>query len=320
MTTPAVSFANSSMLLALLLVPLLLYIHVLSERRARRYPVRFTAMETLAAIVPQGPDWRRHLPVGLLALAIAALVFALAKPERSQDVAVQRASVVLVTDISRSMEATDVAPSRLDAARNAALSFVDRVPDEVRVGVVAFSDSAQSLQTPTDDHDQVRQALAVLAPIAGTSTGAGLRVALEDLKTIRDQDPRRPPSAIVLLSDGSATDGNAAFTAAADARRVSTRIYTVALGTPDGEVELPDGRILNVPPDPAALARIAELSGGEAFQAEDAEAVNSVYQRLGSQLGSRAEKRQVTSAFVGVALVLLAGAVAGSLRWGTRPF
>lgn len=319
MTTLAVSFSNSTMLLALLLVPALLYVHWLMEKKARRYPVRFTALDTLASVIPKGPDWRRHLPVGLLCAAIAATAFALAKPEREKDIAVQRATVVLVTDISRSMEATDVTPSRLDAARNAALAFLDKVPGEVRVGLVAFSDAAQTVQTPTSDHDQVVSALGVLTPQAGTSTGAGLNNALDDLRTLRKQDPRQPPSAIILLSDGSATDGNAAFVAAQQSKKINTPIYTVALGTPDGEVELPDGRILSVPPDPAALARIAQLSGGSAFQAESSDSLNAVYEKLGSQLGTRKENRQVTSAFVGVALFLLLAAILAALRFGTRP-
>jgi Ca-activated chloride channel family protein len=313
----AVSFAEPTFLLVLMLAPLLWLIHVEAGRRARRYPVRFTALDTLTGVLPKGPDWRRHLPAALLAAALAFLALALAKPQRTVAVPVQRASVVLVTDISRSMQALDVAPSRLDAARNAAETFVAKVPPGLRVGLVAFSDGAQTLQTPTADHVEINRALATLRPIAGTSTGAGLKTALEDLR-LGDGNRRRPPSAIVLLSDGAATDGAAAFQAAAEARRLRVPIYTVALGTPDGEVTLPDGRVLSVPPDPEALARIAAISGGEGFLAEDADALNAVYDRLGRQLGTRDERRQVTSAFAGVALVLLLGAVAGSLRWGAR--
>ena len=115
--------------------------------------MRFTALSTLAAVAGEEPRWRRHLPFALLALALAALALSLARPERTVAVPVERASVVLVTDVSRSMSATDVSPTRLEAARRAAQSFVEQVPDELRVGLVAYSDAAQTLQTPTTDHD-----------------------------------------------------------------------------------------------------------------------------------------------------------------------
>ena len=312
------SFLSPVWLLALLLAPLAVLAHARAQRRRRRYPVRFTAMPALAAVLPTGPQWRRHVPVGLFALALATLALALARPHTTVAVPVERASVVLVTDVSRSMEATDVQPTRLDAAQAAAASFLDEVPEELRVGLVAFSDTAQSLQTPTTDHDEVRAALETLSPISATATGAGLRTALEDLTRREGRQRERPPGAIVLLSDGSATDGNAATEAAQEARRLRIPIFTVSLGTPDGEVTLPDGRRLSVPPDDEALERIATTSGGDAFQAEDADQLDAVYDRLGSQIGTKLEKREITSAFAGGGLVLLLGAVGASLRLGGR--
>jgi Ca-activated chloride channel family protein len=313
-----VSFASPLALLCLLAVPLAVLLHVATGRRRRRYPVRFPALATLAAVVAPEPRWRRHLPFALLALALAALAVALARPEKTVQVAVERASVVLVTDISRSMSATDVSPTRLEAARRAALSFLDKVPKQLRVGLVTFSDAAQTLQTPTTDHAAVSHALDSLQPIAGTSTGAGLGTALDDLK-IRggDTSARRPPAALVLLSDGSATDGAAAYQVAAEARRLRVPIYTVALGTPDGTITV-QGRTLYVPPDTEALQRIASTSGGQAFRAEDSDQLDAVYDRLGSQIGTKPEKREITTLFAGAALLLLAGAMASSLRLGGR--
>jgi Ca-activated chloride channel family protein len=280
--------------------------------------VRFPALATLAAVAAPEPRWSRHLPFALLALALAALAISLARPEKTVQVAVERASVVLVTDISRSMSATDVSPTRLEAARGAAENFLDQVPDELRVGLVAFSDSAQTLQTPTTDHDAVSAALQTLQPIAGTATGAGLGTALNDLKIRRgDDSARRPPAALVLLSDGSATDGMAADRVAADARRLRVPIYTVALGTPNGTIEL-QGRTLRVPPDPDALERIATASGGQAFRAEDSDQLDAVYDRLGSQIGTKPEKREITTYFAGAALLLLGAALVSSLRLGGR--
>ena len=305
-------------LLALLAVPLAVLAYAYAQRRRRRYPVRFTALPALAAVLPTGPQWRRHVPGALFAAALASLAFALARPQTTVAVPVERASVVLVTDVSRSMEATDVRPTRLDAARDAAASFLDEVPDELRVGLVAYSDSAQSLKSPTTDHDEVRAALETLDPLSATATGAGLRTALEDLRR-REAGAEGPaPGAIVLLSDGSATDGNAATLAAQEARRMRIPIFTVALGTPAGEVTLPDGRRLRVPPDPDALERIARSSGGEAFQAEDADQLDAVYDRLGSQIGTKQEQREITSGFAAGGLVLLVAALGASLRLGGR--
>ncbi|MGH2841340.1 MAG: VWA domain-containing protein [Solirubrobacteraceae bacterium] len=315
------SFVTPLALLSLLAIPAALVAHHAAQRRRRRYPVRYTALVTLAAVMPREPQWRRHLPVALFVLALAALSFALARPQKTVAVPVERASVVLVTDVSRSMSADDVSPTRLDAARNAAQNFLERVPDELRVGLVTYSNAAQTLQTPTTDRDQVAGALKTLVPIDGTSTGAGLNAALDALD-VRDGSDRRPPAAIVLLSDGKANDGTAADSAAAEARRLRVPIYTVALGTPEGRIELQgpagDTRVMAVPPDPEALQRIAETSGGLSFRAEDADELDAVYERLGSQIGTEPDKREITSLFAGLALLLLGAAVLGSLRWNGR--
>jgi len=316
------SFATPLALAFLLVVPAAIAAHVAAQRRRRRYPIRYPALATLAAVSPREALWRRQLPLALFALALAALALALAKPQRSVAVAVRRASVVLVTDVSRSMSARDVSPSRLGAAKNAGESFLDQVPGGVRVGLVAFSASAQALQTPTNDHDAVRRALKTLEPVSGTATGAGLNAALDALELPGDGATSHPPAAIVLLSDGKATDGSAADLAAAQARRQHVPVYTVALGTPAGTIEQPSQtggtQTVGVPPDPDALKRIADESGGAAFRAEDADELSGVYEKLGSQIGSRREQRQITSLFAGGALLLLAGAVATSLRLGGR--
>ena len=311
------SFQAPLALLCLFAVPLAILVHMSAQRRRRRYPVRFPALATLAAVVPSGPQWTRHVPFAFFSVALAALALSLARPQRTVAVPVERASVVLVTDVSRSMSATDVSPTRLDAARRAAQNFLDRVPDELRVGLVSFSDIAQTLQTPTTDRDAVRNALETLQPLAGTATGAGLRTALDDLKIRSDTSARRPPAALVLLSDGSATDGQAADQVAAEAKRLRVPIYTVALGTPDGTITL-QGQVLRVPPDPDALKRIASASGGEAFRAQDSDQLDAVYNRLGSQIGTKPEKHEITAAFAGLALLMLGGAVASSLRLGGR--
>jgi Ca-activated chloride channel homolog len=312
-----VSFEAPLALLCLFAVPLAVLVHLSAQRRRRRYPVRFPALATLAAVVPSGPQWSKHVPFALFSVALAALAISLARPQKTIQVPVERASVVLVTDVSRSMSATDVSPTRLEAARRAAKNFLDRVPDELRVGLVAFSDGSQTLQSPTTDRGALSKALETLQPVAGTRTGSGLRTALDDLNIRGDPSARRPPAAIVLLSDGASNDGDAQFVVADEARRLRVPIYTVALGTPNGTITL-GGQILNVPPDPQALKRISSTTGGEAFRAEDSDQLGAVYDRLGSQIGTKPEKREITVTFAGLALLLLAGAVASSLRLGGR--
>ena len=224
---------------------------------------------------------------------------------------------MLVTDVSRSMSATDVSPTRLEAARSAAKNFIDKVPDALRVGLVSFSDGAQTLQTPTTDRNALNDGLQTLQPLSGTATGAGLRAALDSLKLNGVDAGKRPPSALVLLSDGSATDGAAADEAAAEAKRLHVPIYTVALGTPDGTITL-QGQVLRVPPDPEALKRIAQESGGEAFSAQDTDQFNAVYDRLGSQIGTKPGKQEISTLFAGLALLMLGGAVVSSLKFGGR--
>lgn len=306
------SFATPLALLCLAAVPLAVLAHVSAQRRRRRYPVRFPAIATLATVAGSEPRWRRQVPFALLALALTAIALSLARPERTIAVPVERASVVLVTDVSRSMSATDVSPNRLEAARRAAQSFIDKVPKQLRVGLVSFSEAAQSLRVPTTDRQQISAALDSLQPISGTATGAGLRAALDNLKTDGEKTEKPPPAAIVLLSDGSATDGSAAFDVASEARRLKIPIFTVALGTESGTITL-GGRVVRVPPDPEALQRISSLSGGDAFRAEDSEELGTIYDKLGSQIGTKPEQQEITVLFAGAALLLLAGAMTASL-------
>jgi Ca-activated chloride channel family protein len=313
-----VSFASPLALLSLLAVPLAVLLHVATGRRRRRYPVRFPALATLAAVAAPEPRWSRHLPFALFALALAALALSLARPEKTVQVAVERASVVLVTDVSGSMAATDVSPSRLEAARSAALRFLGQIPKGLRVGVVAFANTAQTLQTPTTDRALVASALESLQALGDTATGAGLQAALGDLNVGDDVSSRGPPAAIVLLSDGAARDGDAADRAAEQARRLRVPIYTVALGTAEGIILNGKGQPVRVLPDPEALERIASTSGGQAFRAEDSDQLDAVYDRLGSQIGTKPEKREITTLFAGAALLLLGGAMASSLRLGGR--
>jgi Ca-activated chloride channel homolog len=308
------SFASPLNLLAVLIVPLLAALFAWERRRRRRFPVRFPGAAVVAAVASTTSAWRRRLPPALLGLAAVALAVALARPQATIAVPVEQASVVLVTDKSGSMSAVDVAPTRLAAARGAAERFLDRVPDELLVGFVGYATAPESAIDPTLDHDAIRAALAGLQADGGTATGDALSSALDRLQARKGSDGAVAPAAIVLLSDGKTTDGTDPVEAADRARKLGIPIYTVALGTNDGFVTGPSGDPMAVPPDPATLRQISERSNGAAYQVEDGDELDNVYERLGSRIGTRQEQREITSAFVGAGLVMLLGGIGIGLR------
>jgi Ca-activated chloride channel family protein len=310
----AITFASPIALLGLALIPIAMLLQRMFRRRAQRYAVRYTGVETLRAVLGTTPAWRRHLPAALALLAMASLVLALAKPNRTVAVPAEQASVVLVTDHSRSMMATDVSPTRLEAARAAALRFLSKVPGPVRVGAVAYSDAPDAVQAPTTRRDDVRRIINGLVADGSTATGDALAAALEGISRDR-KNGRRPPAAIVLLSDGKTTTGSDPLEMARTAGQLHIPIYTVALGTANATVPNPGfGPALPVPPDPETLGQIAQLSGGRAFTAQDSGRLATIYRTLGSQLGTKGAKREVTSTFVLLGLGLLLGGSALSVR------
>ena len=309
------SFAHPGLLLGLLLLPVLVAAQMAARRRARRYAVRFTAVPSLKlAAARAGRGWLRHVPPVLLLAALASLVFALAKPQRTIAVPVERGSIMLITDHSRSMQATDVAPDRLRAAQAAAHRFLTQVPSAIRVGVVAFSSAPDAVQSPTNDHMEVQRVIDLQVADGATATGDALEVGLETLANDR-QNGKRPPAAMVLLSDGKTTTGRDPIEVARAAGKLHIPIYTVALGTADATVPNPGfGPPLPVPPDPQTLAEIARVSGGKAFTAEDSNRLATIYKTLGSQFGTKDKKHEITSSFALAGLGLLLGGSALALR------
>jgi Ca-activated chloride channel family protein len=254
------------------------------------------------------------VPAALLLGALASLVFAVAKPQHSVAVPVERGSIMLVTDHSRSMQATDVVPDRLRAAQAAATRFLSEVPSAVRVGVVTFSNSADAVQAPSSDHSEAQRVIDGQVADGATASGDALQVALDTL-TADKVNGKRPPAAIVLLSDGKTTTGRDPVEVARAAGKLKIPIFTVALGTADATVPNPGfGPPLPVPPDPETLAEIAQVSGGRAFTAEDSSRLASIYKALGSQLGTKNVKQEVTSSFVLIGMGLLLGGAALSVR------
>jgi Ca-activated chloride channel family protein len=298
------------------------WLYVRFERRGRTSAAAFARPALMPAVLPRRAGWRRHAPPVLYALALAALILALARPQATVAVPAEQATVVLATDFSGSMEATDVRPSRLRAAQHAAERFLERVPHDVRVGAVAFNDHARLVQSPTTDRGLLRDALAGLRPSGGTATGDALDLALRAARRPARRGDRPPPAAIVLLSDGTSIRGRDPLAAARDAARARVPVYTVALGTDAGTITVPDGaggqRTERVPPDPESLRRMAEISGGRFYAAAGDQELDTVYERLGSQVTKRPERREVTAAAAGGALLLVLSAAGLSLRWFGR--
>jgi Ca-activated chloride channel homolog len=312
------SFAEPILLLGLLLVPLALLARAVARRRARRHAVRFTAVPALELAAAAEPPWLRHLPQALALAALATLVLAVAKPERTVAVPRERASVVLVTDHSRSMLADDVEPDRLTAAKRAARSFLDRLPDRLRVGVVAYSNIPDAVHSPSSDQERARAVIEGQVADGATATGDALQAALDVLPRDR-RSGARTPAAIVLLSDGRTTTGQDPVVVAEAARRRRVPVFTVSLGTSSATVPNPAfGPPLPATPDPETLRQIAETSGGRAFKAEDDEELSSIYEALGSRLGTRNEQREVTAAFAAAASMLLLAAGGVSVRRAGR--
>lgn len=315
------SFAAPWFLLGLLAVPVLVWAYLARERRRTAAGAAFVSAPLRPSVVRWQPGWRRHLPVGLAALALAVLLFSLSRPERTVAVPAEQARIVLTTDVSGSMQATDVEPTRLAAVQKAANDFLDQVPRKVRVGATVFDHRAQLAQTPTLDRGLVREVIDSIEPHGGTATGDALQVSLDALKGRPNE--RRPPGAIVLLSDGKATSGRDPVAVAQEARELKIPIYTVALGTQQGEIQVKQRggamQTQKVPPDVPTMERIAQISGGKSYAIADAGELGDVYKTLGSQVALKDEKREVTAWLAGLALLLLVAASVPQLKWFARP-
>jgi Ca-activated chloride channel homolog len=255
------------------------------------------------------------VPLALFLASLAVLTLALARPHATVAVPKEQASIVLVTDVSRSMLAEDVDPNRLEAARSAAQRFLEEVPQEALVGLVAFSTDPHTIEEPTDDRDEIQALVDGLSADGGTAAGDALAAALGMVDGPAED---RPPAAILLLSDGKTTTGRDPIPVARQARRLGVPIHTVALGTRSATIVTPDGSLLPVPPDPETMRRIAELSGGRAFEVDDADELGGLYEDLGSRVATETEEREITVAFAAGGILLLVAAAALGVRATAR--
>ena len=319
-------FRDPVLLAGLLLVPLALFAYLRAQKRRRRYAVRYTNVDLLAAVATR--SWTRHLPATLGLLALASLLVALARPERTVADQRRQATVMMVTDTSGSMQATDVSPDRITAAKKAAQTLSGELPEAFRLGLVTFGSTAEQQVAPTTDRAEVDNTVQRLRVAGATAMGDGMALGLKAAQ-VRVPDGRggtqRLPAALVLLSDGKNTRGeNDPLVIARRARQARIPIYTSALGTQSGALERPNPqggvRRVPVPPDTATLQQIARITGARFFSAPNAGRLDAIYANLGTRLATISEKQEVTAAFAGGGLVLLlAGALASLLRTGRLP-
>ena len=324
------SFQWPLILLGLLIIPLLAAFYVLQQRRRTKYAVRFTNLDLLANVVAKTPSWRRHIPAVLLLLSTALLIVALARPRVEASTAREQGAIMLATDTSGSMTATDVKPDRMTAARNAAKQFVTKIPKQVRLGLVTFDQAARLQVNPTTDRTQVNDALDSLQAQGGTAMGDALSVSVKALqsafgpKGLRvKRGQKHAPAEVVLLSDGKNTTGATdPMGVAQAAKKLGIRINTVALGTPSGTVQVQDNlgftQTIQVPPDRPTLRQIAQTTGGRFFSAPDAKKLQQIYKDLGSRVRSRPVKKEVAYVPAAAAIVLMLAAGGFSLFWFGR--
>ncbi|WP_419665785.1 VWA domain-containing protein [Streptomyces sp. 2-1] len=305
----------------LLLVPLALLIgaYLLVQRRRGRYAVRFTNLELLDKVAPRRPGWRRHVPAAAFCGTLALLVVGFARPTTEVQVPRERATIVVAFDVSASMEATDVEPTRFEAAQRAALDFVDRLPERFNAGLVPFSGSATVAVPPTTDRGALRSAIERLTTGEGTAIGEAVVAARDAVRMLdREAETKPPPAHIVLLSDGSNTTGRSVESAAREAADDKIPVSTIAYGTESGTIDLPSGDTVSVPVDGPALRGLASSTGGDFHEAATGEELQEVYEDIGSSVGHRTEEREIWQWFVAAGLLTALATAATSLLWFSR--
>jgi Ca-activated chloride channel family protein len=315
-------FANAWFLLLFVVVAVMLAAYVVAQRARRRRVMRFANLDLLQSVARPRPRRWRHLPAALLVAALALLTTAMAGPTHDLRVPRNRAVVMLVIDVSESMVATDVAPNRLEAAKEAGKRFADELTPGINLGLVEFAGTATLLMAPTTDRDAVKAAIGTLKAAERTATGEGIFTALQAIAattTVLGGGDGPPPARIVLESDGKETvpgepdAPRGAFTAAHAAKEQGVGISTISFGTPDGTVTLNDQEI-PVPVDDSTLQRISETSGGQAFHADSLETLDSVYATLQENIGFETIAGDASAAWIRLgALVLIAALAAGAV-------
>lgn len=313
-----IRFLQPWWLLALLPVFAVAGAYVWRQFRRRTYAMRFTNVDLLRTLAPKGLGWRRHAAAASFLLSLVALGAALARPSVDTAEPLERATVMLAIDVSLSMEANDVAPTRIQAAQEAAKAFVDELPVTYNLGLVSFAKSANVLVSPTKDRASVIAAIDGLTLAEATATGEAVFTSLDAIRSVpADGAAGIPPARIVLLSDGYRTSGRTVEDASAAASAANVPVSTIAFGTDSGVVDI-RGQAQPVPVDRLSLQRMAETTKGHFYEAASVSELKQVYEDMGSSIGRRIEPREVTQWYAGVALLLGLVAAAMSLLWTSR--
>ena len=329
------SFIWPQALVLLLLVPVLAALYVWAQTRRRRFALRYASVSLVQQAVGRGPGIRRHIPAALYLLALTAMIFALSRPQATIPVPQNTGIVILAIDVSGSMKATDVEPTRMDATKNALLNFVDGQPKGVKIGIVSFSDYGALMVPPTREREIVIDAIQRLRTLRGTNIGGGIEVALDAIyegidggrttllpdgsaPAAGDGRERPPPASIVLLSDGQSNTGPQPERVAEEAVEVGVKVYTIGIGTPQGTILHIQGRNVFTRLDETALRNVADLTGGRYFNAQDETDLSQIYDELARERQLEDEETEVTFAVTAAALLLSIGAGALGLLWFNR--
>ena len=313
-----IRFLQPWWLLALLPVFAVAAAYVWRQFRRRQYAVRFTNVDLLRTLAPRGLGWRRHAAAGAFLLCLVALGSAMARPSVDKQEPLERATVMLAIDVSLSMEADDVAPTRIQAAQEAAKQFASELPPTFNLGLVSFAKSANVLVSPGKDRAAVMAAIDGLTLAEATATGEAVFTSLDAIRSVpADGANGAPPARIVLLSDGYRTSGRSIEEAAAASSAANVPVSTIAFGTDTGVVDI-RGQMQRVPVDRLSLQQLAETTKGYFYEAASVGELKKVYEDMGSSIGHRIEPREVTQWYAGAALLLALCAGAMSLLWTSR--
>lgn len=314
-------FLSPVWLLLLLLVAALIAAYVVTQLRRQQFVARFSNVELLGSVAPRRPGWRRHLTFALLLIALSVLSVGVARPSTAVRVPREKATVVMDIDVSLSMEATDVLPSRIGTAKTAAKQFVSLLPARINLGLVSFGGTAKLLASPSLDRESVKAAIDRLKLETSTAIGEAIFTSLQAIQVFDQSTTAKgdkpPPARIVLLSDGTNTVGRSVTDAITAAKRAHVQVSTIAFGTPNGTVNY-QGHTLTVPADNITLQRIAVQTGGSFHTAASEQELRSVYQNIGSQIGYTTSQRDISYRFMVGGVLFLFAAAGAAMLWAGR--
>lgn len=332
------SFIWPAMLVLLILVPILIGVYIIIQRKRRRVAGSFVNPGFTQGLVNRGPGFRRHIPPAVFLAGLAILLVGMARPVTVVSLPRVEGTVILAFDVSGSMAATDIKPTRLDASKAAVTNFVKGLPVTAQIGVVGFTDSGFSVQAPTNDQDAILSAIKRLTPQRGTSIGQGITASLNTIAAgnnpgplaYSNLTPQPTPSptpvpqgtytsaVIILLTDGDNNENPDPLAVAQIAAQRGVRIYTVGIGSAAGTDVHVNGFTVHTQLDEATLQQISQITGGTYYNAQSAQDLQKIYSNLDPQLIIKPEKLEITSIFAGASiLVMLTGGVF-SLLWFNR--